>query len=61
MAYEIISDGEIEVRADWAQASSPIQVRMVGDEAWRSTVYQVAGVGRDNACRVVSEWLDQQS
>lgn len=56
---------EIEIRADFAQASSLIQFRNVGDddEGWRATVFQVADARHNvsKALELVNHWLDMQS
>lgn len=61
----IHSDGSIEVRADFAQASSPLMFRVAGDDddAWRPTPYQVADARHDasRALALVSEWAEMQS
>jgi hypothetical protein len=56
--FEKKSSGEtIEIRADFAQASSPIQARHDGGE-WVSTPFQVADARhrRRNALKLVLGW-----
>ncbi len=57
------TNNQIDIRADFAQASSLIQWRNVGDEAWRATPYQVADASHDaeKALTLVDGWLDAQS
>ena len=63
----IRANQEIEVRADFAQASSLIQYRVlewVGeDDAWKATPFQVANAAHSaaQALSMVSDWLDDQS
>ena len=72
MSITIISDGEIEIRADFAQASCPIQFRLDrsaerrdGDEkdGWLPTPFQVANAAHDadRALALVNDWADAQS
>jgi hypothetical protein len=53
----------IEVQADFAQASSLIRFRVIGDEDWKATPYQVADTGHDpdRALEIVNAWADAQS
>ena len=59
------SNGSIEVRADFAQASSLIQFRNPGDgdDEWQASVYRVADAAHDpeRALEIVSAWAGMQS
>lgn len=61
----VASNAVIEIKADFAQASSQIKYRFVGedDKSWKSTPFQVAEAAHiaASALRLVDEWLDRQS
>lgn len=66
MAHTTYADSEIEIRADFAQASSVISYRVINgneDDPFIGTPFQVADASHhpDKALRLVNEWLDQQS
>lgn len=62
MAERTAANAEIEIKADFAQASGLIMYRQIGDERWLPTPYQVADAGHDSAraLRLVDEWADHQ-
>lgn len=49
---------DAEIKADFAQASSPIMVRFDRDDDWRSTPFQVADAKHNpaEAVRLVKNW-----
>lgn len=51
----------LEIRADFAQASSPIEVRD-GMGQWKPTLFQVASAGHDpiEACKMVNRWFARE-
>ena len=50
--------GDLTIRADWSEASSPIEM-LTGDGDWTSTCYQVADARYrpERALDLVEEWL----
>lgn len=63
MPRTIATGPDIEVSADFAQASSQLTFRAIGDEEWQPTPYQVADAAHDpeRALRLVSDWADAQA
>ena len=55
-------NADIEIKADFAQASSLIQYRLRGETDWKGTPFQVADAAHSDASalRLVDEWLERQ-
>ena len=54
-----LTDGEIEVVADWRRPEALVSYRLLGDEQWLPTGKQVADVGgREGALRAVNALLE---
>ena len=56
-------NADIEIKADFAQASSQIKYRLLGETEWKSTPFQVADASHieESALRLVDEWLERQA
>jgi hypothetical protein len=57
------ADNEIEILANFAEASSPLRFRVIGTEDWMATPFQVADAAHqpERALKLINEWADAQS
>ena len=57
-----VKNDDIEIKADFSQASSQIKYRMIGESEWKGTPFQVADASHieESALRLVDEWLERQ-